>query len=296
MDASVVHYWANDGLIWMQFLRRVARVPARINILGEHTDRYGGLSLPFACQYQLVLTATRRNEGFSGESGVVQLWKCAGGWPADLVVESDIPIGAGMSSSAALCVAIVMCAQGKQELMQVCLEAQRIEHEVIGTQCGLLDQIAITHSSKGKAIRIDFGKNELQTITLPENWHFKLVDSRVRRKLSDSNYAQEDVASVSFSSHVLDENNRVEEALNCDAIRLGEMINESHFSMRDRIKVSTPEIDQRVNELQNTEGVLGARIMGGGFGGMILTLVEHPSILDEDLIIASDSASLEEFF
>lgn len=280
----------------MRVMRRVARVPARINILGEYTDRHGGLSLPFACQYQLVLTATRRNDGFSGDPTIIELWKCAGGWPANLTVESNIPIGAGMSSSAALCVAVVMCSQNRQDMMATCVEAQRIEHEVIGTECGLLDQIAITHARKGKAIRIDFGNNDSEMITIPSDWHFKLVDSGVRRKLSESDYGREKVSDMAFKSHVKDENIRVDEALNCDVIRLGEMLNQSHTSLSERILVSTSEIDQKVRQLQNTDGVLGARIMGGGFGGMILTLVENPGILDEELIISSDSATMEEFF
>ena len=71
-------------------MRRRATVPARINIIGEHTDYSGGLSLPFAGNYQLILEAKRRISGFSGDDIVVELWKAAGGWPADIILNSSL--------------------------------------------------------------------------------------------------------------------------------------------------------------------------------------------------------------
>ena len=276
--------------------RRVASVPARVNILGEHTDYRGGLSLPFACQNRLVLTAVERGEGYTGEPAVIDLWISAGGWPADLSIQSDIPIGAGMSSSAALCVAVVLCAQGDNDRMEICNEAQRIEHEIIGTECGLLDQIAITHASQGHAVRIDFSNLEVQQFQIPQDWCFKLVDSGIRRQLRETDYGHSIVSEEDWQQHTIEENRRVIVALDCDASQLGELLNQSHESLRDKIKVSTPEMDDKVREIQEMDGVLGARMMGGGFGGMILALVESGSVLSEDTLIASNSAFLEEFF
>jgi galactokinase len=132
-------------------MKRRASIPARINIIGEHTDYAGGKALPFAVDVRMVLEATALDEGFEGGATVLALWKAAGGWPARLTVESDIPIGVGMSSSAALCLAVVLCVNGPMKPFDACLEAQRLEHEVLKTPCGLLDQMAMMFAKEGHA-------------------------------------------------------------------------------------------------------------------------------------------------
>ena len=139
-----------------------ASVPARINIIGEHTDHFGGLSLTFSSQHRLELTASRREDGSRGNQTVISLWEAAGGWSADLDVDSNIPIGAGLSSSAALCVAIVMCSQNNIDPMETSLEAQRIENQVLRSNCGLMDQISITHSKEGIATLLDFSRMSIE--------------------------------------------------------------------------------------------------------------------------------------
>ncbi len=272
-------------------MRRRATVPARVNIIGEHTDYAGGLSLPFAIDKYLTLDAVERKEGYSGDSTVIELWKAAGGWPADLQVSSSIPPGKGLSSSAALCVAVILCATGSNDCLAVSKEAQRIEQEVLKTPCGLLDQMAMMYAKEGYATLIDFSTESIKHITIPDTWVFKLVDSGIHRDLSTTSYNSENLI---LGNHVLEENTRVESALEASGEELGVLLNQSHESLR-KIGVSLPEVDELVNSLQTTAGVLGARMMGGGFGGMILVLVKSAEILPEVPAVGlSGPALLEE--
>ena len=275
-------------------MRRTANVPARINIIGEHTDRFGGLALSFPSQHRLVLTARSSSRSRVGDPTVLRLWKAARGWNAELTINSDIPIGAGMSSSAALCVAVAMCSENSDCEMTVSLEAQRIEHEILGTNCGLLDQIAITHSKNGHGTLIDFDDVSVTDFQIPSDWIFKLVDTGIRRELRETKYNNSEVSNEARTMHALQESDRVREALHCDVNRLGELLNQSHASIRDNIRASTPAIDSLVKEVQDKNGVLGARLMGGGHGGMILALLENEEALPGELLIPSESAFIEE--
>ena len=271
-----------------------ASVPARINIIGEHTDHFGGLSLTFSSQHRLKLTASTREDGSRGNQTVISLWEASGGWSADLDVDSNIPIGAGLSSSAALCVAIVMCSQNNIDPMEISLEAQRIENQVLRSNCGLMDQISITHSKEGIATLLDFSRMSIEAFRMPDDWRFKLVDTGIRRSLSETNYSSSEVKIETRRIHAKEESARVRAALSSDARALGTILNESHASISDNIRASTPEIDNMVKEIQNTAGVLGARLMGGGFGGMILALIEEEDVLPGELLVSSGSAFLQE--
>ena len=275
-------------------MRRTANVPARINVIGEHTDRFGGLALSFPSQHRLVLTACSSRSRVCGDPTVLRLWEAARGWNAELTIHSDIPIGAGMSSSAALCVAVAMCSQNSDSEMTVSLEAQRIEHEILGSDCGLLDQIAITHPKKGHGTLIDFDDMSVTDFQIPPDWLFKLVDTGIRRELRETNYNSSAVSNEERTMHALMESDRVREALHCDVNRLGELLNQSHASIRDNIRASTPAIDSLVKEVQDKRGVLGARLMGGGHGGMILALLENEEALPGELVTPSESAFIEE--
>ena len=275
-------------------MRVTASVPARINIIGEHTDHFGGLSLTFSSQHRLELSATPREGGIRGNQTVTSLWEAAGGWSADLVVDSNIPIGAGLSSSAALCVAIVMCSQNKIDPMEISLEAQRIENQVLRSNCGLMDQISITHSTEGLATLLDYSRMSIENFRMPDDWRFKLVDTGIRRSLSETNYSSSEIDIETRRIHAEEESERVRHALSSDARALGGIINESHASISDNIRSSTPEIDTIVKEIQGISGVLGARLMGGGFGGMILALVEEKDALSGELLVSSGSAFLQE--
>ena len=272
-------------------MHRRATVPARVNIIGEHTDYSGGLALPFAIDKYLTLDAIEQDEGYSGEANVVELWKAAGGGPATLEVSSEIPMGQGLSSSAALCVAVVLCARGRIEPLEACKEAQRIEHEVLNTPCGLLDQMAMMYAIQGSATLIDFSNFSVESVDIPDDWVFKLVDSGIHRDLSSTTYSEQ---SGHQEIHNKEENERVRKAITASPQELGELLNQSHASLH-LLGVSLPEMDTQVKLLQSTEGVLGARMMGGGFGGMIIVLVVNTEVLpDIEIVESSGPALLEE--
>ena len=273
-------------------MRRRATVPARVNIIGEHTDYSGGFALPFAIQERLVLEVDFTATEYIGHPTVVQLWAAAGGPPAELSIDSNIPIGKGMSSSAALCVAIALCVSGESGTMEICHLAQRIEHQVLGTKCGLLDQMAMIFAKKDHATLIDFSTHSIEWIELPLSWQFKLYDSQIHRTLSSTEYG---IESTYQMKHVAEENQRVIQSLKANSKELGDLINQSHKSLQ-QLGVSLPAIDEKVRELQRIDGVLGARMMGGGFGGMILVLVEDQHVLPEAIpVISSGPAIIEEF-
>lgn len=275
-------------------MHRIASIPARINIIGEHTDYAGGFSFAFAAPQRLTLKATAISDGFEGDSTVVSLWKEANGWPAHLSVTSDIPIGAGMSSSAALCLAVVLCIDKDIETFQACKEAQRIEHVVLGTECGLLDQMAMMFSEPNHGTFIDFSSNTTTQHSLSTSHIFKLIDSGIHRALGEMDYRTSVNEEIKMK-HVKEENRRVMNAISASSEELGTLLNDSHESLRT-IGVSLEEIDQQVSILQNTAGVLGARMMGGGFGGMILVLVEHKDILADSLHVwPSEAGFVQEF-
>ena len=277
-------------------MMRRASIPGRINIIGEHTDYAGGRSLAFASQHRLVLEAEFVESGYLGEQTVVALWKEAGGPPARLEVSSTIPMGKGMSSSAALCLGIVLCVHGNNISKQAaCEEAQRLEHVVLGTPCGLLDQMTMMHSLEGHCLLIEFSTKTTKTMSIPADWTFKLVDSGIHRALNSENY-QETSTEETKRRHVESENRRVQDAMNSDSAILGMFLNETHESLKT-IGVSTPEVDALVESLQSFDGVHGARMMGGGFGGMILVLVENESVLPEyEIVVPSRPGFVEEFF
>ena len=271
--------------------RRVI-VPARVNIIGEHTDYADGIALPFAIDKKLELVIKPLESGFKGEETVIAMWQALGGYPAELTITSNIPIGKGMSSSAALCVALTVGLNPNQDKMAICLAAQKLEHDILGTPCGLLDQMAIVYAREKHATKINFADLSVEHIRLPESWIFKLVDSGIHRRLSEVDYQ---IDTAYLKSHVKKENERVNNAVIANADELGKLLNQSHESLR-KLGVSLPAIDEVVYKLQSTDGVLGARMMGGGFGGMIIALVNDEKVLANATLVRSSGAfTFEEF-
>jgi galactokinase len=155
--------------------------------------------------------------------------------------------------------------------------------------------MAMMYSKPNHAVLIDFTNHTTKLYLLSESHVFKLIDSGIHRRLEEVDYrtsADEQTKNI----HVGEENERVMNAIEASSVELGLLLNASHESLRT-IGVSLEEVDQQVTALQNTPGVLGARMMGGGFGGMILVLVEHEEILPEAAHVqASEAGFVKEFF
>ena len=313
-----------------------AFAPGRVNLLGEHTDYNGGICLPFAVEFGVTVTAELRAgpeiaaprlpDDDPYLRGAIAELRSAGIEPpgCELDVSSDLPQGAGLGSSAALCVALVLAlrsAAGAEErrarasdpddppaaaadppdrfeIAQLC---SRIEHEHAGAETGLLDQLASLLGQEGHALRLDMGTLEARSVELDLRGHvLAVLDSGAPRALARSGYNERraecrraaellGVASLRDATepaglpdplerrvrHVIRENARVDAAVAAleagDMAALGELLDASHASLRDDYEVSVPEVERAVDACRRA-GALGARIMGGGFGGSVLAL------------------------
>ena len=318
----------------------LVRAPGRANLIGEYTDVNEGWVLPVALQLATVL-AGRTGGGVLRlrsldlpDEGTVEIDLASGRGPSDgwgryatAVVEvlreqgravrgfdgvlaSDVPIGAGLSSSAALEVAVALAVLDEPldplELAQLC---QRAENVGVGVQSGLMDQLASTGSKAGTALLLDCRELTTDHVPLPDGLGVLVVDSAVSRDLSSSAYnerrAQCEQAAADLgvrslrdatldgleerwstmdevvrrrARHVLTENARVLEL--ADVLRsgdrgpLGGLLAASHQSLAADFEVSTPELDQLVAAAVATPGVVGSRMTGAGFGGCTVSLVE----------------------
>jgi galactokinase len=306
------------------------RAPGRVNLIGDHTDYNDGFVLPMAIDLECVVRAEPREtvrvrsrdaEGEfdlprdgSAEPRDVEGWGryAAGvvralaerGRPSvgmDATVSSTVPVGAGLSSSAALEVslALALCDAAAfrlppLELARACQEAEQI---ATGVPCGIMDQLTSIAGAEGHALLIDCRSLDVEPIPLPEGLAVLVVHSGVSRELAGSEYAErraaceaaaarlglpalrdatlEQVADDPRARHVVTENARVLAA--ADALRagdlatLGPLLVESHRSLRDDYEVSTPELDALVEALLDA-GAIGARLTGAGFGGCVVAL------------------------
>jgi galactokinase len=242
-------------------------------------------------------------------AGVVFVLRPATGFAGS--VRTTLPIGAGLSSSAALEVALALALgfDGTPvELARACQEAEQVAS---GVPCGVMDQLAAAAGVAGHALLIDCSTLTVEPVPLPAGVEVVVVDSGVRRALAGSAYAQRraeceaaahalgiplceatpaDVARLPDAvlrrraRHVVSENERVRALVGAfaavDHTLMGVILNESHASLRDDFDVSTPELDALVARLTRTPGVIGARLTGAGFGGCAVALVHADAAVE----------------
>jgi len=319
----------------MRVVQLSAFAPGRVNVIGEHTDYNDGLCLPFAVALGVTVTARPTGDGtirvratdlgeedeFPAPSppraggwraharGVVaELTACGVPVPgAELEIVATLPAGAGLSSSAALDVALALaaCALAGRSLdvLEIARLAQRVEHGWVGAQTGLLDQLASLRGREGHAVLLDMRDLSCTPVAVAlDGWTFAVLDSGERHELAESGYNERReecaraAAALGLGSlreatgadarrlddplcrrvrHVVEENARVGEMAsalaNGDGAAVGALLDASHASLRDFYEVSTPAVDATVQRLR-TAGAAGARIMGGGFGGSALAI------------------------
>ena len=313
-----------------------AWAPGRVNLIGEHTDYSGGLVLPVAIQLgvtvaveavsdSVALTSTKLGPGepfaAGGDGAAVTGWARYGqavaaelaelGRPAAGLtarIDSTVPTGAGLSSSAALEVgiALALCAVTGFELepLELALACQRAEFRAVGKPCGILDQAACILGRPGVAILLDCATLEHREVHVPDGVTLLVVDSGIGHDDADADYAQRrhelehalrlvgathstdvtqaqldglDPISTRRLRHVVTENQRVLDFAAAleerDLAEAGRLLLAGHASLRDDYEVSIPELDLLV-ELARGAGAYGARLLGGGFGGAVLALVD----------------------
>jgi galactokinase len=313
-----------------------AWAPGRVNLIGEHTDYTGGLVLPMAVDLGTriigrtapgrILLRSRDMEGaldialpVGDPAAIEPQWgRYVGGVAAELgatigfegEVSSSVPLGAGLSSSAALEIAVALALRavddrlgppGAVDPVVVATQCQRAEQLASGVPCGIMDQLASAAGVEGHAMRIDCATLEVTPVPIPEGAQIVVVDSGQSRELAGSAYAERrrecelaeerigplrharlelvdelDAPLRRRARHVVTENARVDELAAAfqrgDLATAGRAMTASHASLRDDFDVSTPALDRLVDELLATEGVVGARLTGAGFGGCVVAL------------------------
>jgi galactokinase len=310
------------------------RAPGRVNLIGDHTDYQDGFCLPMAIDREVVVRARGRSDGFvrarsDSFAGVVELpadgsrapqtvdvaWarpiaavlqslaalgRVPSGFDAD--ISSTVPVGSGLSSSAAFIVAVALAATKVAGLAveprALALVAQAAEQASTGVPCGVMDQMASVFGRAGHALLLDCRTLAIEPVPLPPAVAVVVVHTGMARTLADSAYSErraaceaaarrigvamlrdatvEQVADDPFARHVVSENQRVVEFAGAlrrgDLDRCGQLMISSHASLRDDFRVSTDQLDALVVALVDA-GAYGARLTGAGFGGCAVALV-----------------------
>ena len=320
----------------------LVRAPGRVNLIGEHTDYNDGYVMPLAIDYAVWIAfsniiepevrihsidfdqrvvipinqALTKGEGWSEYlKGLINIFKHSKfeifGWKG--VMAGNIPIGAGLSSSAALSLALTRAfgtvCNWDWNPIQMARICQLAENQWVGVNCGIMDQMISAFGQEDHALLIDCRSLKTTPVTLPEVVRVVILDTGTRRGLVDSAYNErrdqcESVASffgekalrdISYKKlqeaknkidpiqfkrarHVIKENERV---LDCaESLRLGnlenvgKLMNASHISLRDDFEVSSEALDLMVDCALAAPGCYGARMTGAGFGGCAVALVE----------------------
>jgi galactokinase len=317
------------------------RAPGRVNLIGEHTDYNDGLVLPIALPRQITVHATARDDGLlrlasAQESGTTEValdtlapdglgwaaYPAGAAWVlsqagydvggADLLVESDLPTGAGLSSSAALLCATAVALLGLRGIEvapdEVARLAQKAENEFVGAPVGLMDQMASMCCTAGHALFFDVRAMRTEQVPFDpaaDGLRLLVVDVKAPHRHVDGEYAArrrsceaaaaalgipslraagladlariDDEVTRRRARHVVTEIDRVEQAvalMRAGRLRdVGPLFTASHVSMRDDFEITAAEIDLAVDTAL-AAGAIGARMTGGGFGGCIIALVE----------------------
>jgi galactokinase len=305
-----------------------AYAPGRVNLIGDHTDYTGGLVLPMAIDLGTTVTGERGGDAVrlasasaAGEvllpldpgdpagvrpawgrhvAGVLAVLRPAAGFTG--LVSSTLPVGAGLSSSAALGVAVALAlgfSGPQRELAQAC---QRAEQLATGVPCGVMDQMTAAAGVAGHALQMDCSTLEITGVPVPDDTEVVVVHSGQSRELAGSEYAARRAECVAAEEiigplrsagprdvdrlddpvlrararHVITENARVREFASAlaagDLPACGELMVASHRSLAGDFGVSTPQLDGLVRSLLSRPGVYGARLTGAGFGGCVVAL------------------------
>ena len=334
--------------------------PGRVNLIGEHTDYNEGFVLPFAIDRRTYAAVGNRSDqlarmasAFTGEIVEFEISEIqrdkVSGWSAyplgvawsliqagakpqgfDLYVDSNVPVGAGLSSSAAIECSVALALNDLWEsgfsrsvLAKV---GQRAENEIVGAPTGIMDQTASLFGELDHAVFLDCRSLDAKAtaLSLKENGlEIVVMDSRVAHRLTDGGYAsrrqacQEAAEKMGVASlrdvtlekleaskdllgyvvykrarHVVTENERVQKTVkllsSSGPKSIGQLMNESHASMRDDFQISITELDVAV-ETAISHGAIGARLTGGGFGGAAIALI------DSDKVASLTTAVLDKF-
>lgn len=325
---------------------QIVSSPGRVNLIGEHVDYNQGVVLPMAVNRYTAVALAKRADSivrvYSTTHDQLQTFDLTDSipepWPQrhwlgyiigtlvlmqpqaeklsgfDIVLQSTLPLGAGLSSSASLTTAIAKAVQLELELAldwkELARRCQQVEHRFLGVPCGLMDQWACLMTQPDHLLMIDFQNETFRQIPwLNPHLQFLVINSGIKHQLVDGHYAERqrscrqaaqqlgvtslrhmvgktetltqsnlDPVTLRRASHVISEIERTLAAVSAIQSQqwtaLGQTLNASHASLRDQYEVSCPEVDLLVDIAQREPGILGARMTGGGFGGSTINLVE----------------------
>ncbi len=341
---------------------RVYRAPGRVNLIGEHTDYNDGFVMPAAIEFYIwVAIAPRadrivrmysssysesvdfdldekapraRHHWSDYVRGVAVTLEQAGHrlGGADLLVGGDVPVGSGLSSSAAIEVASAYALLANSGLsvspIEIARLCQRAENEFVGTRCGIMDQFISCCGQAGRALLLDCRSLTYRLLPIPPHISLVICNTMVKHELATGEYntrraeceegvqllspflpgilALRDVSMADLDKyghklphviyqrchHVISENARVLETADAlergDLAACGRSMAESHRSLRDDYQVSCAELDLMVKLAEKQEGLYGARMTGGGFGGCTINLVQSEAVTEFQRAVASE--------
>jgi len=282
----------------------VVRAPGRVNLIGDHTDYQDGLCLPMAIDREVRIEVTPRVDGEirvvseHDPSAYVAAIRDRVTTGIDATVTSTVPVGSGLSSSAAFSVALLLAADPTLHGRDLALAAQELEHRASGVPCGVMDQMASVFGVAGHALLLDCRDLTVEPIPIPAGVDLVVIHSGLPRRLESSAYAKRraaceaaaaalgvatlrdateaQVSANPLARHVVSENERVRASADAlragDNARFGDLMLAGHASLRDDFGVSTLELDLLVT-LCTDAGAYGARLTGAGFGGCVVALV-----------------------